>query len=178
MAVIIRPATAEDVSAMQEIERLAGRRFREVGLPDVADDEPESAESLAAFANAGRAWVAEDDGRLCGYLLVDDIDGAAHIEQVSVRPDRQGQGIGRALIDRAEKWALANERTALTLTTFADVPWNRPLYEHLGFHVLSDDEIGPGLALVRDHETARGLDPARRVVMRRDLPVRPDEAGS
>lgn len=154
---------------MRHIERLAGEQFYEVGLPNVAKDEPLPAETLALYANAGRGWVAEDDGAPCGYLLVDEIDGAAHVEQVSVKPDYQGRGIGRALIDRAERWARDTGRMSLTLTTFTDVPWNRPLYEHLGFRVLSEDEIGPELAMLRDQETAHGFDSTTRVAMRRDL---------
>jgi hypothetical protein len=61
------------------------------------------------------------------------------------------------------------DRPSLTLTTFSDVPWNRPLYEHLGFRVLSEEEIGPGLRTIRDRETTEGLDPSTRVVMRFDL---------
>jgi hypothetical protein len=52
---------------------------------------------------------------------------------------------------------------------FDHIPWNRPLYEHLGFRVLSDQEIGPRLRSMRDAESAHGLDPATRVVMRSDL---------
>jgi len=59
---------------------------------------------------------------------------------------------------------------AVTLTTFEDVPWNAPLYRHLGFRELRDDELGPGLRAIRDRETAHGLDPARRVSMLLKLP--------
>lgn len=177
MTVIIRPATPADAAKLQEIERLAGERFREVGLTWVAEDEPPSLETLATYANAGRCWIADDNGTPCGYLLVNEVDEYAHIEQVSVRPDYQGQGIGRALINQAEAWAIDNGRVALTLTTFTDVPWNRPLYEHLGFRVLSADELGPGLTFIRDQEeAAHGLDPATRVVMRRD--VRPSDGST
>jgi hypothetical protein len=55
------------------------------------------------------------------------------------------------------------------LTTFSDVPWNAPLYRHLGFRVLDDDDIGPELRARRADEAARGLDPASRVCMRRDV---------
>lgn len=169
MAITIRPATPEDAPGLQQIELLAGECFREVGLDDVADDEPLPIETLAAYASGGRAWVAADDGEPCGYVLVDDIDGAAHIAQVSVKPDHQGRGIGRALIDRAERWAADTGRVYVTLTTFTDVPWNRPLYEHLGFRVLSDHEIGPGLRRIREDEAAQGLDQTTRVAMRRGL---------
>ncbi len=59
---------------------------------------------------------------------------------------------------------------AITLTTFAAVPWNKPLYEHLGFVVLGVDPIGPELREVQAKETRQGLDPAQRVCMRLHLP--------
>src|ERR1017187_6847328 len=48
----------------------------------------------------------------------------------------------RASLDRVRMWASEAKRPAITLTTFANVPWNAPLYEHLGFVVLSEEEIG------------------------------------
>ena len=107
-----------------------------------------------------------DGRRGVGYVLVDVVDDCAHIEQVSVRPDHQGEGVGRALLDRVRQWAMSTDRSGVTLTTFGDVPWNRPLYEHLGFRVLSDVEIGPELRAVRETEARHGLDPATRVCMR------------
>lgn len=100
MPIVLRPAAPSDATALQEIERLAGERFRRVGMPEIADDEPPSCKALASYATAGRSWVALDDTEPIGYVLVDDVDGSAHIEQVSVRPDYQGAGVGRALIDR------------------------------------------------------------------------------
>jgi len=170
---VIRPATADDGDAIRRIERLASERFREVGLDSVADDEPDTVETLTAYADAGRSWVAVDPaGEPVGYVLVDVVDGCAHVEQITVRPDHQGAGVGRALLDRVRAWAITNGREAISLTTFTDVPWNRPLYEHLGFHVLDDADIGPGLRGVRDAEAAHGLDPATRVCMRLPVPHR------
>jgi len=80
----------------------------------------------------------------------------------------QGQGVGWALIDHVDASASAEGRHALTLTTFADVPWNRPLYERLVSRVLPDAEIGPELPAVREHEASLGLDPRPRVSMRRE----------
>ena len=61
-------------------------------------------------------------------------------------------------------------------TTFNDVPWNRPLYEHLGFRVLADQEIAPGLRAVMATEAAHGLDAASRVAMRKDSRLEGDGA--
>jgi hypothetical protein len=57
----------------------------------------------------------------------------------------------------------------VTLTTFRDVPWNRPWYERLGFRVLGEDELGPELRARRDEEEHLGLPAALRVCMRRDV---------
>lgn len=170
MSVPVRAARAGDGPELRAIERLAGARFRDVGMASVADADPATLASLAGYATEGRSWVAVDEwDRPLGYVIVDVIDGAAHIEQISVRPDRQGTGIGRALIDRVRTWASTSGRSAITLTTFAAVPWNGPLYEHLGFVTMPEQELGPGLRSLRDAETRHGLDPALRVCMRLDL---------
>ena len=57
----------------------------------------------------------------------------------------------------------------MTLTTFAEVPWNAPYYARLGFTILATDQLTPGLRRIRDHEVARGLDAWPRVAMRRPL---------
>jgi GNAT superfamily N-acetyltransferase len=169
MTVTVRPGRPEDGPALRAIERAAGDRFREVGLPDVADHEPASTDVLTGYAIAGRSWVAADaTDEPVGYVLVDVVDGNAHIEQVSVQPSHQGAGVGRALIEQVRAWAAAADLPALTLSTFSGVPWNAPLYRHLGFRDLAEDELGPELRALRDEEADHGLDPATRVCMRRD----------
>jgi GNAT superfamily N-acetyltransferase len=166
----IRAARTDDGPEMRDIERLAGARFREVGMDNVADAEPAPLEVLSRYAADGRSWVAVDDSdRAVAYVIVDVVDAAAHIEQISVRPDLQGAGVGRALIARVRAWASTSGKPAISLTTFASVPWNGPLYEHLGFTALGEDEIGPELRSLRDAETRHGLDPTLRVCMRLDL---------
>ena len=179
----IRLATAADGPVLRAIEREAGERFRDVGLGYVADYEPMSLEDLTRHAADGRSWVAladddndsDDDSdsvsdEPVGYVVADVVDGHGHIAQITVRPDHQGRGLARVLIEHVERWAADRGMSALTLTTFSDVPWNRPLYEHLGFSVMDEDAIGPELQTVRADEAAIGLDPATRVCMLR--PVR------
>jgi GNAT superfamily N-acetyltransferase len=166
----IRASRVDDGPMMQSIERLAGERFREVGLDRVAEDDPPPVGALAAYATAGRSWVAVDEtDQPVGYVVVDVVDGNAHIEQVSVDPAHQGAGVGRALVEQVRAWAAQSGRAAVTLTTFADVPWNAPLYQHLGFVAIADGEIGPELRALRDTETECGLDPGARLCMRLDI---------
>ena len=58
---------------------------------------------------------------------------------------------------------------AITLTTFAAVPWNGPYYARCGFRMLPDDMLTAGLREIRRQEAARGLDRWPRICVRRDL---------
>jgi GNAT superfamily N-acetyltransferase len=167
---VIRPALAGDAPALQDIERLAGAGFRDVGMADIADADPLPRDVLAAYADAGRAWVATTDAdEPIGYVVIDVVDGNAHVEQISVSPEHQGEGVGRALLDVVRAWARDRGMPALTLSTFIDVPWNAPLYRRLGFHDLADAEIGPELQALVAAEAAHGLDPTTRTCMRAEV---------
>jgi ribosomal protein S18 acetylase RimI-like enzyme len=166
----IRPALAADLPMLQEIERAAGEPFRDIGMAPIADDPAPSLEVLVHYQREGRAWVAVDEADApVGYLLARHVDGDVHVEQVSVHPSRQRQGAGESLLAQAERYAQANGATALTLTTFAEVPWNAPYYRRRGFVVLTSAEVGPELRAVREHEAEAGLDRWPRVSMRRPV---------
>ncbi len=169
MAVTIRNAIVADSERLRSIEREAGEQFRSVGLGAIAAHDPFSVDELRAYADDGRSWVAEDADRILGYIVVDRLGGAAHVEQVSVVPEAQGRGIGRLLMDQARVWAIEQGFDAITLSTFRDVSWNAPLYAHLGYRSLADDELGDALRALRVEEAGHGLDPTTRVCMRLDL---------
>lgn len=167
---MIRAARRDELEKLREIERAAGSIFGELGMDAIADDDPPSTTTLAGLQAAGRAWVSTDDAdEPVAYLLVEVIDASAHIDQVSVHPRAARQGLGRALIEAVASWAREHGLKALTLTTYRDVPWNRPYYERLGFQIFDDALITPGLRRLRAQEAAAGLDRWPRVVMRRSL---------
>lgn len=167
---MIRRARMDELPLLRDIEQAAGASFFDLGMAAVAEEDPLSVAELAAFHEDGRVWVTTDQtDRPVGYLLVDVVDGNAHIEQVSVHPDHARQGLGRALLDATDRWASQHGLPALTLTTYAEVPWNGPYYARLGFTVLTEVEWPEGLRRIRDHEGAKGLDAWPRVVMRRPV---------
>lgn len=154
---------------LPDIERAAGQVFRDIGMAAIADDDPLPVDVLTSYQDAGRVLVAAEGRVPVAYLLLDVVDGNAHIEQVSVHPDHARRGLGSALIDAAEDWARRRSLPALTLTTFADVLWNAPYYRRLGFETIPEASWGPGLLVVRRHEAEAGLDAWARVAMRRVL---------
>ena len=67
-----------------------------------------------------------------------------HLNMLAVPPRHQGQGLGRALLDRVH--ALSRERgdsCGVTLTT--EVEANVDLYRHMGYEVVERGAIEPGL---------------------------------
>jgi GNAT superfamily N-acetyltransferase len=168
---MIRAAHAGDVPALRTLQRAAGARFRDAGMAAVADLEPISAERLSEAARNGLLWVATDAGdRPVGFLLASLGPGRAHVEQVSVDPVVGGRGIGAGLIEHLSDWAAGRGLGELTLTTFADVPWNAPYYRRLGFRAVPPAEL-TGEQRARARANATGpLGAWPRVTMRRAVP--------
>ena len=171
-SVSIRGVRPGDVGRLQAIQLAAGGAFRHVGMSTVAESPPLTAESLSGYRKAGRAWAAVDDhDEPVGFVVADVIDGAVHIEQISVHPAHARQRIGAMLLDHVAGWAARQGLPALTLITFRGVPWNAPYYERLGFRELAPAELTPGLAARWAAAPGAGRDGgSERVCMRRDVP--------
>ena len=93
------------------------------------------------------------------------VEGAAHLEQIAVHPSKMGQGIGTALLEAACVAAREAGYDELSLTTYADVPWNAPFYAARGFEVVTDP--APYASCARQR-AGQGLDRhGPRVVMSR-----------
>ena len=168
VAPVIRAAVPDDLPLLREVERAAGEAFRALGMDAVADDEPPTVQELLGPLEDGRLLVV--GGEPLAYLLVEAVDDAAHVEQVTVRPDQRGRGLGARLVDRAGQWGRERGLQAVTLTTYEHVPWNAPYYARLGFCVVAPELLGPQLRRVVDGEAARGLARWPRVAMRRLSP--------
>jgi GNAT superfamily N-acetyltransferase len=166
----IRAARVTELPFLQSVDRAAGQRFGDIGMSEIADHHWWPLPALADHQNAGRLWVvAGQTDEPVAFLMADLVDGCLHIEQLSVHPGSARRGLGRRLLDHAASLAAADGLPALTLTTFADVPWNAPYYARCGFRVLDDAELTPGLRAIRQREAAIGLDRWGRVCMRRGL---------
>lgn len=165
----IRPAEPDDIEHLREVERRSDGLLDDPGLPDLSQAPPATVEELAA---ATALLVADVDGEPVGFARMELVDGRAHLEQLSVDPDHGRQGYGAALLEAACDWAAQAGHATVTLTTFRDVPFNRPFYQRHGFVVVPDREWTPALRALVSEEAAHGLDPAQRVVMRRPLVTR------
>lgn len=158
----IRVAADHELDDLAEIERRADTLFTVAGvgpLPDPAASHESVSDALVLLV-AGRPPV--------GFARVDEVDGRAHLEQLSVLPGHMRRGVGSALLDAACSWAVQRGFSAMTLCTFADLEWNAPFYAKRGFVPLA--QLTPGLKELRDWERDIGLDAlGKRIVMRREL---------
>jgi ribosomal protein S18 acetylase RimI-like enzyme len=137
----VRPARAADLAHLAPIEDSGGSQFRELFGDAI---EP----ILLSPATDGRQRAAEPGFLLVaardeqrppvGFVHVLLIDGQAHLEQLSVRPELQRRGIGAALTRAAMDEARAQGFDRLSLCTYRDVPWNGPFYKALGFTEVND----------------------------------------
>ncbi|PPF90474.1 GNAT family N-acetyltransferase [Clavibacter michiganensis] len=167
----IRLATAADLVALQRIEDDADRLLVDLLEPE---DWPPAPAGASRAAEPGFLLVAEDpdgdDGgaALVGFAHVLEVDGLAHLEQVSVPPEHGRRGRGRALVEAAAGEARRRGHRRITLRTFADVPWNAPSYARMGF--VEEPPVTPFHAALVETEARLGLDRlGRRIQMGRAL---------
>lgn len=84
----VRPATRADLDAIAAVERAA--------MPGGGWSRAQIAEELDR--ELGRAWVAEEEGRVLGHALGQHVVGETEVLELAVHPDARRQGLGRALL--------------------------------------------------------------------------------
>ncbi|MFY0566112.1 GNAT family N-acetyltransferase [Archangium lansingense] len=170
----LRRAQFEELAVLPEIEHLAAQQFLQSAQPFAAQLPEQTLEQLQEYQRQGGVWVAASaEGDLAAFALCKEVDGMAYLAEIDVHPAHARQGLGRALFEVLKRQARERGYPAVLLTTFRDVPWNAPNYERWGFRIMRDDEVGPELRGIREHETQAGLPPASRVCMVLALDAKP-----
>jgi GNAT superfamily N-acetyltransferase len=169
----VRLAHREEVALLPAIERAAGQRFAgydDLGLRPEHLLEANSVDTLSVANEDGRLWVAADATQTpVGFALVIDLGLFAHVEEIDVLPAHGRRGLGGALIEAVCSWSHTRGFSAVTLSTFRDVPWNAPFYARHGFVVIPPDELPPELSRIVQVERSKGLNTDLRVIMQREL---------
>jgi len=126
---IFRPARRDEAELLRSIaERAYAPYVERIGRrPAPMDDD------YVARIREGQAFVAEVDGVVAGLIVLVPGDGHFYIENVAVEPDRQGEGIGRALLGLAEQRARDLGLPQLRLYTNVYMTENLAMYPKLGY---------------------------------------------
>jgi GNAT superfamily N-acetyltransferase len=125
--------SADDV----RIETYSGPRDNLRRLFELAED---SAAELDSYIDAGRVLVAAtSDGEVIGHLQLTGTDDPqqAEIKNMAVTEDRQGQGVGRRLIQAAVDLVSAEATTTILVATAAADIGNLRFYQRQGFRMRS-----------------------------------------
>ncbi|MFI6324110.1 GNAT family N-acetyltransferase [Nonomuraea sp. NPDC050556] len=135
----MRLATPEDLEVVQEIVQAAYTPWIDVigmrPLPMEAD--------YPALIAAGHVHL--DD--LGGLIVLVPEDGVLLVDNVAVRPELHGRGMGRTLMAYAEAEAERLGLPAVRLYTNVKMARNIALYESLGYRRLHEESIGNRHAL-------------------------------
>ena len=163
----IRPARIGEIEALRVLEDRACLIYGTVGLEPLHEMEPTSEAQWRRAIEAECAWVVADrDEHPWAFALCVVAADALHLQELDVAPEAARQGLGARLIEHVRQEAKRLGLPAVTLTTFAEVPWNGPYYERLGFQVVPEEAWDERLWQIRLDEARQGLDIAPRVVMR------------
>ena len=163
-------AEPDQLEFLAEIERQAAQLFVGWNVPASILAESTDLEEFREAQRNGHLWVAlAPDRHPVGFAMVEECSDTCHLEELDVHPEHGRKGVGSALVRAICDWARQRGLAAVTLTTYRDVPWNAPLYTRLGFRILAPEALTDALEARVGREAARGLEPARRVVMRIDL---------
>lgn len=124
----VRLAEARDAGGLAECIEAAYSVYasRIHDLPAVSDGIPDAIKHH-------RVWIAELEGQIVGGMILVPKDDFLVLENVAVRPECAGMGLGRALIQRAEEDCLELGLHEIRLSTHEDMPENVAIYSHLGW---------------------------------------------
>ena len=129
-AVAIRRCREEDRGPILEIVNDAAEAYRGVIPADRWRDPYMSGDELDRELAAGVAfWGYERHGRLDGVMGIQSVDDVELIRHAYVRTERQGEGVGGALLAHLRSGAAY----PLLVGTWTDATWAIRFYERHGF---------------------------------------------
>ena len=133
MSIVFRGMAETDLPAASRVCRTAFGTF--LGAPDIENFWADRDLVFGRFGNEhSTAFVAEEDGEIVGSNFATRWGSIAFFGPLSVRPDRQGQGISKPLVAAAseqfDKWGTTHNG----LFTFPQSALHVGLYGQFGFH--------------------------------------------
>ena len=149
----IRPARPGDGAGIAPLHVAGGKDYLELDPTRFRiPDEDGLAEWLDGdLVSSGGSWicfVAEEDGRIVGQVearLLAPMDSARYqvvaalgqvrgeVNSLGVLKSHRRRGIGRALMEQAERWLAERGAVMIELDTLAESPESVPFYEAIGY---------------------------------------------
>ena len=127
----IREAISSDATAIWQLN------CDEMGYQYSLDDTAQNIASLLS-SNTDKIFVAVSNGLVVGYVHANDYDliYAPHMKNImgiAVSSEYKQQGIGRALLQAVEHWAIKTGASGIRLVSGATRTDAHAFYRHCGF---------------------------------------------
>jgi predicted N-acetyltransferase YhbS len=161
----IRPATRADAPGIVWVSNSAILPGEDIGFGGGMDSPFQDASMLAAVwrdpnvVQGEEVLVAEMDGRIVGFVTVEDRGSELELVNIDVPIQLQGRGVGTVLVRSVEERGRAEGKQAVTAGTSRNaqgVAWKSlPWWQHLGYRITHEEEnawtrsIGAGVREVR-----------------------------
>lgn len=137
----VEPATVDDADTVADLWVELAASQRPHGAHLLAEPNRSAArEFLGQLIVAGDVYVARVGGRVVGFVSVHVETGAYDqdatrgvVDNVYVRPEFRGRGVGLRLLDAAETALVEDGASVLAISALADNDGARRLYESRGY---------------------------------------------
>lgn len=132
----LRRAEPQDAHALAACFNAAYlRHFPSSGRP-ISPMAANYTEAIALY----QVWVAVDEGRIIGGLVLIPKEDHMLLANIAVHPDHHGKGVGRALLKLADAEALDQNYHELRLYTNKTMTDNLALYKRSGWAEMQNGE--------------------------------------
>ena len=111
-----------------EIREIKGDKKQFFSLLLLADEQEDM---IDRYLEKGTVYVLDDDGVKCQCVVTDEGNGILEIKNIATKPEYQGKGYGKQLID----FLIMNYRETYSVLQVGtgDSPLTIPFYEKCGF---------------------------------------------
>ena len=141
--ITIRPATPDDAAAFlalrQQVDEETRFMMLEPGERQATVEQERERLINTAKADNKQTFLAEDDGRLVGWLWANGGDFRRNHHMVHIviglREAYTGQGIGKRLFEVCEQWTREQHLHRLELTVMTHNLRGIALYKKMGFEI-------------------------------------------
>jgi GNAT superfamily N-acetyltransferase len=129
MSPLIRLASIEDRPSVEAIVEAAYVHY----VPRIGRQPGPMLDDYAALIRKQRVYVLDNGGEIEGILVLIPQEGSMLLDNVAVSPRAQGLGLGRKLLEFAERFALDAGSSSITLYTNEAMTENIALYSRIGY---------------------------------------------
>ncbi len=136
-----------ELDAILQLTRDCGKNLRENGIDQWDENYPDR-ETIFHDLNTKTLFAYRKGDELLGIVVLNEFQDEEYgeinwstspddknivVHRLAVRPDQQGKGIGRKLMDFAEQWSRENKYDAIRLDTYSQNQRNRRFYTIRGY---------------------------------------------